>query len=104
MKRNNVLAYMCVGIIAVALIPVDVFAVNASAEYGGDVIASEAGKLKALLFGPVMYYVSILSCVWSMILAFFTQAIKQIVFFIGLGLTSGLMPQFIEKVFSLMLP
>jgi hypothetical protein len=106
MNKKAVLTYLCIGIMAATLIPLDVFGVtnNTSSNYGGDVIVTHAKSMKDLLFGPGMYLVSILSCAWSVIEAFFTQAFKRIAFFMGVGLTAGVMPQFLEKVFSLMLP
>ena len=103
MNKKWLLVCMCVGLFAVIFVPMEVFA-GTSDKYAGKDILEEASHLKELLFGPVMRYVAILSCVWSFMVALFTQAVKQVVFFLGLGLTSGLMPKFIESVYSLMLP
>ena len=100
LKYSLVIAILAAGMFVAG----DLFASTVQNDaFGSDEIVQKADNVMSFLFGPVMRFAGVLGAgvgvIWSMI----GQSIKPLLTFGGIGLAVGLVPSFINGVFSLLL-
>lgn len=99
MSKKELLTYVCVGLIVLAIFPLDLSAASSS-DFGADAISSEGDRMMKFLFGAPMKVAGILGGAYGLVQAILTSNVKPLLTFGGIGLAVNIAPKFIEGVFN----
>jgi type IV secretory pathway VirB2 component (pilin) len=100
---KKVLVIIALASVSIAFLPSELLATTSS-DFGGAALDLHASKVQGFLFGPVLKFAAIFGSAVGIMYSYFVQAYARIVGFVALAIGSMVMPQFINSVFSLMLP
>lgn len=92
------------GIIALIIMPECAFAGQVGKGLGGDVINAHADSLSEFLFGPVSRVAAVFGGAIGMIRGYLQASGMQMFTFGGLLISGMVLPQFINSIYSLILP
>jgi hypothetical protein len=102
MQKNTILACVAVGAL-IAFLPIEALAQttgpNASGFASQDFL-EQSNKIQSFLFGPAMRIAGVLGGAYGLMQAILNSSLKPLIIYGGIGLAVGLIPKFIDGVFS----
>lgn len=81
------------------VLPADILASTTNA-FGSNEVVAQADKIRDFLFGPAMRVAGVMGGAYGAYLSIINSSPKPLMMWGGIGLGIGLLPSFVDKVYS----
>ncbi len=104
MHKRLIITSLVLGILAVCLLPEGLEAVQQVDKFGGMELNTHSNDLKKFIFGPFMRIVAIVAAGSAIIGSMIKASPQPLLVFGAIAIIACLLPTFIDKVFTMVLP